>query len=682
MKLSLCIWKKAVTALVFLYVDVPSLSPSRCTQVSASSSSPTRQVSASSLFGEKNVELTTAQHFPSDSSASPAAARTSKIAEKSLWIFADAAGLAPHAMDVDDDVAVSMLVSQHKYPVAGITATYGNAPTKVCYENLKILLHRLDTGRKMLTTVARAETTTGEVAREDEQHYLHSAKTAHNVDLPRLLYRADECALPLIPGLCRDFGNEEKDAENDSDAAFVEHLQNSQNNSVIVVILGPTSAFTAALRRATNLSTASTTPRSPSMMKNLPPAPTTTMDSLLKKLDSVHFVGGSLVPLHERNLVQEHVSLFYHLGESRAFLEDFLRDMPTVRKVMYTSQTLSEVQVYDEALLRRIHCSEGHDQEVDAKSSRTSNERVSKTGIRAATSTKPDSIFSSVQSYLCPYLPTLQREAQTKRWKPIFGQSGLLFDLGVVFGVLYPEIFERTEMAIVEGFWPFRMRVLGEGGKKQGSANLPATTASNKLVHVPRRANATLFQEKFREAILFRPPWDHNNAVTKENRIRNSNHADQMKILIPAVDTILAVPSRAASKDVHRVVELVRLQDHKDGNKAGTREQAEEGHPNGLAIDFSILADGCSFNLVLHYLWRPLSGIARNINAEWITVINLPSILLFEAVLVSFFLPLLLRLFLGVLTRYYYKLFFTSAIMLKNDNVNAQVDRCKNSKHD
>ncbi|CAD7961612.1 unnamed protein product [Amoebophrya sp. A25] len=653
---------------------------------------------------------------------------------KSLWIFADAGGLAPHAMDVDDDVAVSLLVSQEKYRIAGITATYGNAPTRVCYENLKILLHRLEAARKPMGIHSRRRI-------NDE-----GRTQKHVPTLPEILYRADECALPLLPGLCRDFGEEEADVENTSDRAFLQHLQASDAKSVIVVILGPTSALTAALRRGSRMSSTSSTSKFQMLH--------------LSKIDSVHFVGGSLVPVHERDLVEEHVSLFYHLGESRAFLEDFLHGMPTVRKVMYTSQTLNEVQVYDKELLSRIDCGgqqarrrpsvlqcqkspstacssskkcleedmfdnedgttggrenstapvrrrcreDADDYRVVQEDAEVQEDHAEHTrGVELTTSPDEDNLnapydeakrspATPFQSYLCPYVPTLLHEAAKERWKPIFGQTGQLFDLGVVFGVLHPEIFAKYQPAVVDGLWPFRMRILdsvarknadiifredreiyGGTGKqdgvtsfgvddreKSGADHLEVVEqddhgkSDSNALWVPSQANKFLFRALFHGSILFQDDsaCEERNETTCDHggETRRSMDSTQRMMLKQKIKKILIptvyIARNSSTRDAAHASAGVFSE------KTATNEYTRSTVMPSPLPPFAVLQNGCSFNLILHYLWRPVSAVVRNIRADWIVLINLRSILFLEVMFLSLMVPLLLRFVIRQMANY------------------------------
>lgn len=129
----------------------------------------------------------------------------------------------------------------------------------------------------------------------------------HNHHVP--VYRGDHCWLPYVHGLCRDFGFGEADAENDADAALIQKLteleaenrgvHDSDMSELLVLILGPTSAFSAALRRYGR------GPRPEQQQHKQPTRPS--LEALTRQISAVHFVGGSDVALSDRNLLEEHM---------------------------------------------------------------------------------------------------------------------------------------------------------------------------------------------------------------------------------------------------------------------------------------------------------------------------------------------------------------------------------------
>lgn len=354
--------------------------------------------------------------------------------------------------------------------------------------------------------------------------------------------------------------------------------------------------------------------------------------------------------------------MFYHLGESRGFLEDFLESTGEIRKIMYTSQTLSEVAIYDEAFLREIRCSEEGEQGVD------------------------------VVSFLCPYLPTLLREARAQRWQPVFGQTGLLFDVGVVLNVLYPsDTYAQLKPAAVEGLWPWRMRELpfsfsSEGADEDAAAGDvlvapqgPPRPPPLPLVWLPSQVkNATEFRRRFQDRML---PTRSSDLILDLASLSAGGVLPSENIILGVGGTTPAAMQKniarlqrevemdsEKSPSQERVRETQQLQEQYEDQLEGTTERAGVGvgnnrtkvtvciynksgdqematatssaapcaasqEPHAGDIDLDVLAHGCRWNLILHYLWRPLVGAASWIPAKWVFFVNLPTILAAEAVL-------------------------------------------------
>lgn len=127
-------------------------------------------------------------------------------ATRTLWIDADASGLVELGMDLDDDIALAMLLSGSDVRVAGISTTYGNAPTRLTALNAEAVVR------------------------------------AMGMDVP--VHVGAECTLSL-PFLCAKRLRD--DATSNASRALVEHLLISPPNSVTVVALGPLTNIAAAL---------------------------------------------------------------------------------------------------------------------------------------------------------------------------------------------------------------------------------------------------------------------------------------------------------------------------------------------------------------------------------------------------------------------------------------------------
>lgn len=148
------------------------------------------------------------------------------------------------------------------------------------------------------------------------------------------------------------------------------------------------------------------------------------------------------------------MSLIYALGESRAFLEDFLGGGGGLRdttKIMWTFNNLMMPGLYDGDYLDAVW----------------REECSCCTGVLLHSSRqKEDEFACESESFLCDYLPTLRNEWKTRRWEyGGFGKNttGILFDFAVVVAILFPDLLEPAEKwgrATVAGMWPFRMAVV------------------------------------------------------------------------------------------------------------------------------------------------------------------------------------------------------------------------------
>ena len=67
--------------------------------------------------------------------------------DDALIIDTDVVGLTQLAMDVDDDIALMMLLRQRR--VVAITVTWGNAPARLCYQAAERLLQRLGSAQEI-----------------------------------------------------------------------------------------------------------------------------------------------------------------------------------------------------------------------------------------------------------------------------------------------------------------------------------------------------------------------------------------------------------------------------------------------------------------------------------------------------------------------------------------------------
>ena len=124
---------------------------------------------------------------------------------RTLWIDTDPSGLVDLGMDVDDDLALAILLRSN-VRVGGISTTYGNAPTRFTTPNAQAVVR------------------------------------AMGMDVP--VHAGAECAFPLASLCAKRLRN---DAASNASRALVEHLLVSPPNSVTVVALGPLTNVAAAL---------------------------------------------------------------------------------------------------------------------------------------------------------------------------------------------------------------------------------------------------------------------------------------------------------------------------------------------------------------------------------------------------------------------------------------------------
>ena len=129
-------------------------------------------------------------------------------ATHTLWIDADPAGLVTLGMDLDDDLALAVLLRSTEVRVAGISSTYGNAPARQTAKNVATLL----------------------------------AGLGHD-DIP--VYVGAECALPW-PKIC-DRSLAPDDGRSVASEALVMHLAHLPAFTVSILALGPLTNIAAAI---------------------------------------------------------------------------------------------------------------------------------------------------------------------------------------------------------------------------------------------------------------------------------------------------------------------------------------------------------------------------------------------------------------------------------------------------
>jgi hypothetical protein len=209
-----------------------------------------------------------------------------------MWVFADAGGLVPNTFDIDDDFALAFLLAQTEIPVAGVTADYGNVPAHVAFENTKVLIERL--GKREVPVYMGASCLLL------FSPYLCNAETAS---------RARDAFVSHALGVVERNARRKRMLGRSAKGAEAECAE----EKIVVVILGPATSFTLAFDFGSGIANAKRT--------NKFKQPSLRIEDARDVIDAIHFVGGSVNPLPERNLVEEIISNIYYQAEPHAFLD-------------------------------------------------------------------------------------------------------------------------------------------------------------------------------------------------------------------------------------------------------------------------------------------------------------------------------------------------------------------------